>query len=656
MLGPPSSELVAGLEAVVVAALLLGLGYLIADLAAGTRDLDEVDRWGLSLAGICAFALVLMLVHIASSGWLFSHPGVVRTVILVIGAVLIARRIRGRAERDRNHLWIAAVLAIASMAIWGSPVFRMMPLTATADTQLHNGWIDQLMSGDTTFGAVLTGDVPNYYPWLFHSLGATTTTLTPGETPYHALAPLQLLQVGGSVLALFALGRALTGRAITGFGTDLFGALSGGFGFVLLNGLDVIVDPRAGDGNAALTYQGDLLFSRSYNVGFHNLAPPFPRDLAFGLLISFVLLLALRARATNAWTDVAAGCCLGLVGLTGGETFIVGVALAVAVALFDSDRRLLSLARILGPAIALYATWFVPLAIDYSKLGGFVSITHIIAVSLPATAILVSWGLTTPLAVLGALRSVPRVSSDRHVRLSLLFVLVAGALLMVSAAIPRLFGEAFDTLGRAHRYWPIFYLSVALVAAMGFTELLTALRNRSRALGVAALAALTAIAWASPLVASVALPSRIGRHPEIEDAMLEEPSSLLFRLRSLGPGCVVAAPQDIAREVFSYTGFRLVLWTGNWFGPNRARIRWADIYKEIGSEQQRIEDNKTLIGLETDDAERRSTARRYGVDIVVMEGEHPEDLPEGQAISEASYNGSRYLVVSLNRCEPATQE
>ena len=651
MLGPPTSELVAGLEAVVVAGFLLTLGYLIVDAAAGARPLDEVERWGLALAGICGLAFVTMVVHLATSGWLFAHPGVVRSVVVVLVLSLGARRLMTTRERSTRHLWIAAGLVVASLAVWRTPVARMMPLTATADTQLHNGWIDQLMSGDSTFGAVLTGEVPNYYPWLFHSLGAITTTLTPGETPYHALAPLQLLQVGGGVLALFALGRALTGRAMTGFGAALFGALSGGFGFVMLRGLDVVSDPRAGDGAAALTYQGDLLFSRSYNIGFHNLAPPFPRDLAFGLLISLVLVLSLRARAVSTWVEIAAGLCLALVGLTGGETFIVGCVLVLGVALFDPAGRVRSVTRMLGVALAVYAIWFVPIVINYRDLGGFVSITHIIAVALPATAILVSWGLATPFALVGAALYVKRSTTDRAIRLCMVFVVAAAAMLIVSALIPELLGDAFDTLGRKHRYWPIFYLSVALLASLGFTDVMTRLRARSRTVGVVVLVVVIAIAWASPVIASLALPSHIGRYPGIQAAMEQQDDNLLHLLRELGPGCDVAVPQEVAREVFSFTGFQMVLWTGNWFGSNRARIRWTDIYDVIGSEDQRIADNKTLISAQTAPAERLETAGRYGVDIIVIaDEENREGLPPEGAVVEASYDGARYIVLALNRC------
>lgn len=654
MLGPPSTELVAGLQALVVAGLLLGLGYLIADVIAGDRDVNETTRWGLSLFGLSTFAFVMMLAHLATRGWLFSHPGVVSIVVGATLAVLLIRRVRRGRERDRDnsHLWIAGLLVVASVLIWGSPVARMMPLTATADTQLHNGWIEQLTSGDTMFGAALTGDVPNYYPWMFHSVGAITASITPGSTPYHALAPLQLIQVAGCVLALFALGRALTGRAMTGFGAALLGALSGGFGFVLLKGLDVVSDPRAGEGEAALRYQGDLLFSRSYNVGFHNLAPPFPRDLAFGLLISFVALLAVRSRRVSGWAEVTAGCCLGFVGLTGGETFIVGVALASSVAIFDSEHRFTSLARILGPALAIYAIWFVPIVMNYMELGGFVSITHIIPVALPATAILVSWGLATPFALVGAFFCARTYRADRGVRLSLLFLLVAAALLVVSAVIPEFLGDAFDTLGRKHRYWPILYLAVAVLGALGMTHLLTRVRARSRPLAIAVLVAVTAVAWVSPVVASIALPTHIGRYPGIGEAMREEPGALLHELRQLGPGCTVAAPQEISREVFSYTGFRLLLWTGNWFGENRARIRWTDIYDEIGSEEERIADTRALLSGSTDPGEWQRIVKERDLDVVVVpEAELVGPAFSGMEIPQARYEQIQYGIVQIRDCD-----
>jgi hypothetical protein len=124
------------------------------------------------------------------------------------------------------------------------------------------------------------------------------------------------------------------------------------------------------------------------------------------------------------------------------------------------------------------------------------------------------------------------------------------------------------------------------------------------------------------VVASVALPDSINRYPEITAAMTRSETSVLHQLRAAGPGCVVAAPQDIARMVFSYTGYRLVLWTGNWLGPNRARIRWAGIYEHVTPEADRIRDNKTLTMGDASSPSWAAAAARYGVDLVVTaEGE-----------------------------------
>lgn len=648
MLAPPTSELVAGIQALVVAAVLLGLGYLVVDVLAGRRELDEVDRWGLAFTGLCAFAFVLMLVHMATSGWLYSHPLVVRLVIAATIVALGLRRVRKR-ERSRGPLWLALGLAALAVAVWASPVFRMMPLTATADTQLHNGWVDQLMAGETTPGAVLTGDIPNYYPWLFHSVGAIATSITPGQTPFHSLGPLHVLQVAGMVLALFALGRSLTTRATTGVGAALLGALSGGFGFVMLRGLDVVTDPRGNDGTDALRYQGDMLFSRSYNLSFHNLIPPFPRDLAFALLISLVLLLALRARSRSGWVDIASGVTLGLVGLTGGETFIVGVVLVLAILVFDTERSVPSAARLLGSALAVYAVWLVPVVVNYLRLDGFVSITHIIPVDLPSTAIVVSWGLATPFAVIGAAAYARRVQTERPIGLVVLFVAVSGVMLVASALIPQVVGDAFDTLGRKHRYWPIFYLSVALVGALGFTWLLEALRLRSRVAAVVVALLVFAIALASPVAASLATPDVVKPHEEVRDGMTRQHDSLLHVVRDAGPGCTIAAPQGVSREVFAFTGYRMLAWTGNWFGENRARIRWADIYDHITPEQERIEDNKLVTG-RPDDPRWPEIVEKHGLDLVVVGGDTRP--PGGRGWTGVSHGGEDYWVLQVDECSP----
>jgi hypothetical protein len=635
----------AGIYAVVVGGGLLAFGYLLVDTFLRDKA-DMVTRLGLSLAGVCAFSLALMVAHMATGGAVFSNPWLVRGPTAAAVIALSIRKIGRREANGSWWLWLGVAL-LAATIVWGTPVFRMLPLTSTADTQLHNGWIRQLMNGETTPGAVITGDVPNYYPWLFHALGGLTTYLTPGRNPYYALGPLQLMITTGALLAWFALGRSLVGNRIGGAAGAVFGALAGGVGFVLLRGLDVVINPRSEEGEAALRYAGDLLFTRSYNIAFHNIAPPFPRDLAFALMAVFVLLLAQAIKQPTTQRFVLAGTCLGLVGLTGGETFIASlVVVALVIVLPWGLSRLLVAAALAIPALALYALWAVPIAVNYARLGGFVTITHIVPIDLPAYAVAVAWGVTLPFALYGGLVVARSWRADRSARFVAVLMLGLIAALAIATLIPLLFGEGFDTLGRRHRYWPLTYLGVAAVAVFGATKL--AAKIRSRFVIAMTCAAVGALALASPVAASIALPVRAGTEAVLSEALEREPGSVLNAVdRAPGHSCVVAAPQEIAREVFSYTGYRLVLWTGTWFGTNRARIRWADIYDHIATDERRIRDNRRLVNGWGDPAEWREIAASYDVDVVVAPVDHARYQPF-RGIPRRTADD--YIVLTLDRC------
>ena len=618
MLDAPTSAASAGLWAIIVAAVLLLLGYLIADAFPARRDHDVVVVWGLSFVALAGFAAALMCVHMMTRGWLFSSPATVRVLVVGSLAALTWRKGAARLKRDRprDALLVAGVLVVAGLLIWGSPVFRMLPLTATADTQLHNGWINQMLDGYTTPGAVITGDVPNYYPWLFHALASVATHLIPGSEPYLSLGVLQLIFLWGQTLALFALGRALWGRVGGGAGVALLGALAGGIGFVALDRADVVMDPRAEGGAAALRYLGDLLFSRSYNVAFHGLAPPFPRDMAFVLVASFLLVLSLALRTPSARAYATAGAALGLVGLTGGESFIVAFFVGVvAVLVVPVPARGKALAALVGAAVAVYALWAIPMAVNYVALGGFVSITHIISVDLPARAILGAWGISALLATIGAVHVARRRAVPNEQSLAIVYLIVSGLVLLGAEQIPKVLGDAFDTLGRPHRYWPLFHLGIAILGGLGFS-LLVALRPRALAIGAIALAG--AVAVASPLAASLGLPKVIGSAPLLDAALAGDEANVLNVLNEGDRfGCIAAVPQDIAREVFSYTGYPLVLWTGNWFGPNRARIRWADIYERIPGDKERLADNRVLVNGWGPQERIDALVEKYDVDLIV---------------------------------------
>jgi nucleotide-binding universal stress UspA family protein len=196
---------------------------------------------------------------------------------------------------------------------------------------------------------------------------------------------------------------------------------------------------------------------------------------------------------------------------------------------------------------------------------------------------------------------------------------VAAAAVVLAVEIPALLGEAFLTLGRRHRYWPLLHLGVALYAALGLSDILARAASVRRRLAAGVAAVVVALAVPSPVVASLALPEELG-HASILDQALSGNSSNLLNAMAPEPGqrCIVAVPVGTSVRVFSYTGYRLVsfVWNREYFA-NRARIRWRDIYEIIPGDLQRLADNRRLTDGLASPQEWRGLAARWGVDLVV---------------------------------------
>jgi hypothetical protein len=289
--------------------------------------------------------------------------------------------------------------------------------------------------------------------------------------------------------------------------------------------------------------------------------------------------------------------------------------------------------------------WLVPIAVSYARLGGFVNTTHIDPIDLPAYAVATAWGIALPFALYGATIVLRSLKTDPSARfIAVVTVALIGAL-AIATVIPSIFGEGFDTLGRRHRYWPLTYLAVASLAALGAARLASFLRNRAALVGAVVVAA---AAVASPVLASVALPTKAGTEEVLRGALERDKHAVLSTVdRAPGRSCVVAAPQDISRELFSYTGYRLVLWTGSWFGANRARIRWADIYEHVATDTERIRDNRILVNGWGDPERWQDIVETYGVDLVVAPADHANYRPfQGVPRRDAG----DHVVLSVDRC------
>jgi hypothetical protein len=652
--GPPSGAGEAGLAAFVIAAGLMWLGFGLTGLIPAWRDAPVV-RWALAFPAIVVVALLAMAVHAASGGRLYKSPVAPAAVIALLAVLLVVRwaltRRRGarRASPGRTDLALAIATSSALAILWGTPVFRLLPLGAAGDVGLHAGWTEQLLNGQLTPSAPLTGDVPNYYPWLYHSLLALVTRLTPGEHAYLGLAGLQILQVLGVGAALFALGHAFAGRG-SGVAVTLLGAATGGFGFFLLRGLNLVLDPRAEGGKRATRYLGDLLYVRSYNVSFTNLSPPYPRDVALVLLVVALFLMA-KAVRTDAGVDyVSAGVVLGLVGLTQTDAFMVGVLTALLLAAFAAKGRRLRIGvAMIAPALALFCLWAIPMLVSYLRLGGFVDTTARTAVSLPLWAIAASWGLVLPLAAVGALRIGRRL--DEPVPRVIVAALAAASIILATSALaPIVTGDGFNTLGRQHRYWPLLCLPCALLAGLGAHWLFVRLLARSRAAAGAIAAVVVVLALPSPLIASLALPERLHIRAFVTEALEGRPGQALNALSDYGDGeCAAAAPSGTLP--FNYTGFRVVFYRWDRRPANSARIRWKDIYDHIAPQADRERDNRLLSTGAATREQVEAIVRRYGLDAILVRADRANpEVYSGYPARRVLYRGEPYVLFGVGKC------
>lgn len=478
------------------------------------------------------------------------------------------------------------------------------------------GWATQMMNGEPVPSATVTGEVPGYYPWLYHGMVALLARFTPGGTAFHALGPLQLVQVTGAVLTLFAIGKQISGKLAAGAAAAIFGALSGGVGLGMLWRLDALRNASGAEATGA-TFLGDIFSRRPYNLSFNNLAPPFPRDVSFSIFLAFVLLLIIGLKRKNDLAMASAGVALGLVGLTGGEAFIVGVGVAaLAVTVLSRARKLRTSAVLFGPAVLVYGAWLMPILVSYVRLGGFVNTTRVAPVILSPVGTIVSWGIVIPFALYGAVSLLPRTFTDPGAGVPLVVLVVAGSI-MVSNGVSRVFGSAFLTLGRDHRYWALVYLGVALYGAVGGAMAWDRIRHlRLGAIGITA--SIVLVGTLSPFLGSLFYPEKYPADHLVGATLMGKRTMLSAMRPTSGLGCVVAVPTNkLAREVFSYTGYRLVLWVRRPGTENWARIRWRDIYQQIPGDQERLRDNRIATNGNAPEPLVRAVIDKYDINWIV---------------------------------------
>jgi hypothetical protein len=278
--------------------------------------------------------------------------------------------------------------------------------------------------------------------------------------------------------------------------------------------------------------------------------------------------------------------------------------------------RIKAALAVLVPMGMVWGTWLVPVILNYVRYGGFVNTTHVGPVVLTFWYVILSWGIVIPFALLGLAVSVRSLRSPA-VLVPLAIVAITAAI-MSSDAFPTVFGSAFLTLGRDHRYWALCQLGVALLGALGATAVVQRIQSRPR-VAVALAGAVIFLGGVSPAFGSAIYPDKFPANRLVGASLEGEPTMLNAMAPSAGRRCVAAVSGNLlAREIFSYTGFRLVQWVDVPDRSNDARIRWRDIYAHIPDDTQREKDNQILTQGIGPLSRWRALAHDYGVNFVVV--------------------------------------
>ena len=486
-----------------LAALLVGRALIA--LAGPPLGLDErspgaPERWLLAASGFVTFAVIAMVGHMATSGWLLSQ----RWPLLVLAAAIVLRaawKNRAKARLPRISVWVV-VLGIALVLLYALPGIRGGSSLRTGDTPWHLGWTEQLLGGEPRpEGPAPAEFARNAYPWGHHAVLATLTRLVPGSDPLVAHEALQLLLLIWLPLSAACLARAINRRA--GLAAAAAFSLIGGFGWVMSGGPAFAESPREA------IYGADLVVA-SPNALYALFPPAIPRELGLVLLSCAVLLVLSSLEERSMKRAALAGLSIGVVGLISVPMLISALAWAAVVAVVarrGSSWHRLVLAGVV--ALGTFALWFVPVLIDHLRHGGFVNISPRLGVEWPVPTSLASWGLLLPLALggLGVVFTQPPLLR----RGLIAFTAAAGGLLFLAWLRGRFGWElmANETVLHQGRYWPPAHLLASALAGLGITAAYAWLNQRSRVVATASVAGILAVGAISPVFASLDLTETI---------------------------------------------------------------------------------------------------------------------------------------------------
>jgi hypothetical protein len=162
-----------------------------------------------------------------------------------------------------------------------------------------------------------------------------------------------------------------------------------------------------------------------------------------------------------------------------------------------------------------------------------------------------------------------------------------------------------------------------------------------------------AMGLASPIVAGFGYEEKFPEDPLVAAALRGGSNTVLDVLVDEMHGtCRAAVPLKLGRQVFAYTGFKLVVWVALPELDNWGRVRFAELAESRAEGFARLADNQALTLARPEPQRWDELARSYGVDVVVAPARKSGSAAfGGRDETEASGSGEDFFVVVVGDCD-----
>jgi len=614
-------------------AVIVLTGYLTASLNfRGVRS-SNIEKLALGLVLFMELPLLTFLLNLILMGQVLSNPAYVRVLFIafVLTSVFsifwkdIRLLVYSRGMECRAHLrtWrstldlyklidgydiglvilIGTALALAFFPELVGAIFILG--RGGGDYSLHIGWANQLIIGKT-LPYNCYSDAPNYYPWLFHAtLSFFAQLFLINAMEAYSILDFSLIMALPLSIYIFA-SYVTKGNKKIGLISAYFATLSGGFDWFELLG----ISPPRPD----VVTPSPLFQLMQLNSSVMNIAPTYPREVAIPVIAVFLYLLCRAFKEGGKIFYFNAGILMGFMALLHVNGFMLSISVTIVLAMFLSIRKLRKdlygvLITILI-SISLASLFYFPFVLNYLEFGGLVSTTLMKPRFYSLYELFYAFGFVSVYSLFG-IAVLLRRRDLKEMPWQVLLIALGVAIGFSSLGVLEENFELFGAVGpvfRAHRFYLILPVFLAVFSATGFEKTLSICRtrrNRKVALGLIIVVTIL-LGLYSPVKWSLYIKDT---YHKVSPGYFDENTIFSLTKRNISCNDVVFAPPAISKLIWALTGVDVV-WVSR-------PIPWRNINQSIFSQEERTEDTNRIYKGPFDPEQFENTLKKYGVTFYI---------------------------------------